>query len=275
MDRYFLSDKTFHKLSELVKKNMGIKMPISKKSLLESRLQKSVREYGLDSFEEYFELLSGKRASDNEIVQFCNAVATNKTDFFRESAHFDLLNARVLPSLYAGGCRNIRVWSAASSSGEEIYTLAIVMEEFCRDKRDLKYSILGTDISTKVLTKAKRGVYSHDIVQGIPTGLRSRYVKLLSGGEKKEYEVVPSLKSNVRWGRFNLMTNLYNVPGPFEVVFCRNVLIYFDRTNQTSIYNKLVGQIVPEGYLFLGHSESMAGMNSRKRAIAPAVFKMN
>jgi len=246
-------------------------MPISKRALLEARLQKLIRGNELGSFEEYLDFILKKRHNDSEIVNFCNAVATNKTDFFRENAHFEFLKKTALPEIRDSGCKKIRVWSAASSTGEEPYTLAMVLAEFCEKNSGMEFSVLGTDISTKVLTKAKAGIYSREDVEGIPPDLMRKYLKVLPGGE---LEILPVLKSRMRWGRFNLMTRNYDVPGPFEILFCRNVLIYFNRDNQALIYGKLRGQLVPDGYLFLGHSESMAGMNSRKQSVAPAVFRM-
>ncbi|MBI9101492.1 MAG: chemotaxis protein CheR [Spirochaetales bacterium] len=272
MDRYVLSEETFYKLSDLVNKFMGIKMPIAKRALLEARLQKLIRGNDLGSFENYLDFISRKNHRDPDIVNFCNAVATNKTDFFRENAHFDFMTKTALPEIRDSGCRMIRVWSAASSTGEEPYTLAMVLAEFCEKNSGMDFSVLGTDISTKVLTKAKAGVYSREDVDGIPPDLMRKYLHSRSGGD---FEIKDVLKRRMRWGRFNLMTRNYNVPGPFEIIFCRNVLIYFNRDNQALIYGKLLGQLVPDGYLFLGHSESMAGMSSRKQAVAPAVFRIS
>ena len=266
-----LSEETFYKLSDLVVKHMGIKMPITKKALLESRLQKLIKLNDITTYEEYYELIAAKKANDPAIVQFCNAVATNKTYFFRESGHFDFLEATVLPELISRGIKKIRVWSTASSTGEEPYTLAMVLSEFAQKHNGVDFSVLGTDISTKVLTKAKAGVYSADEIDGIAPGLQRKYLK--SVGDN--FTIVPSLKNKMRWGRFNLMSRRYDVPGPFEIVFCRNVLIYFNRENQASIYNKMVGQIIPKGFLFLGHSESMAGMHARGKSVAPAVFQID
>ena len=272
MTRFVLSEKTFYNFSDLVIKHMGIKMPIAKRTLLESRLQKLIRANNLDSFEEYYDYIAFRNHGDEKIVEFCNAVATNKTEFFRENAHFEYLEETALPQLRASGCRKIRVWSAASSTGEEPYTLAMVLSEFCQKYREMDFSILGTDISTKVLTKAKAGIYTNEAVEGIPVHLQRKYLKRLSD---EEIEIEPRLKSKVKWGRFNLMSRSFDVPGPFEVVFCRNVLIYFNRENQALIFGKLVKQIVPDGYLFLGHSESMAGVNSRKQSVAPSVFRIS
>ena len=200
-------------------------------------------------------------------------MATNKTDFFRENSHFEFLRDNILPELYDSGCRKIRIWSAASSSGEEPYTLAMVMEEFAAGHSGLDYSILGTDISTKVLTRAKEGVYKPDTVKGISDALRKRYFRKIEVNGDTMYEVLPRLKSRMRWGRFNLMSTNYNVPGPFEIIFCRNVLIYFDRENQRYIFSRLLEKLTPRGVVFLGHSESMAGISSQTRSLAPSVFR--
>ena len=273
MERISLTDDTFERLSQLVKNQMGIKMPPTKKALLESRLQKRVRELGFGSFTEYCDFLLSRKPGDEEIVRFCDAVATNKTDFFRENTHFEFLRDSLLPELFARGCRKIRIWSAASSSGEEPYTLAMVLEEFCADKSGLDYSVLGTDISTKVLARAKAGVYKPETVEGIPANLRNKYLKKIDRDGHEAYEIIPRLKNKMKWGRFNLMTRNYNVPGPFEIIFCRNVLIYFDRDNQKYIFGRLLEQLTAGGTVFLGHSESMAGMNLSTRTLAPSVFR--
>jgi chemotaxis protein methyltransferase CheR len=264
--KFELSVKDFEKLSKYIGSELGIKMPVSKRIMLEARLQKRLKALGMDDFKSYMDFLFSDEGQKVEKRNFFNVVTTNKTDFFRESDHFDFLEQKVLPEYYAHGVKNLRIWSAASSSGEEVYTLAIVLEEFKEKHKDFDYSILGTDISTEVLTKAKNGVYPASAVSVIPQNLRSKYFKKTSKYsdiriKEDMYEVVDKLKSKVRLGRFNLMSSKYNVPGPFEVVFCRNVLIYFNRDRQVQILSNILNQMVNDGKLFLGHSESMAGIN--------------
>ncbi|MBN2652185.1 MAG: chemotaxis protein CheR [Spirochaetales bacterium] len=261
-----LSVKEFERLSDYINDQLGIKMPITKRIMLEARLQKRLKALNIQHFNEYIEFLFSDEGQRSEKRNFLNVVTTNKTDFFRESDHFDFLVDKVLPDYYNSGVKNIRIWSSACSSGEEVYTLAIVLEEFKEKHRDFDYSILGTDISTDVLTKAKNGVYSESSVQVIAPELIKKYFKPTSKFvdprvKENMYEVSDRLRSKVRLGRFNLMSNKYNVPGPFEIVFCRNVLIYFNRDRQVQILSNILKQLIDDGKLFLGHSESMAGIN--------------
>lgn len=268
-----MSDKEFYSLSAIIDKELGIKMPFSKKIMLESRLQKRLRILDLADFSEYIDYLVGSENSQTELVEFRNMVTTNKTDFFRENNHFEYLSGTLLPQWWSQGKKKVHVWSCACSSGEEPYTLAIVLEEFKRFNPGFEYSITATDISTRVLTKAKEGVYTENDISVIRPELRKRYFLKGTGGKSSLYRVKDFLKENITFGRFNLMSLRYStVPGPSDLVFCRNVLIYFDRYRQEEIIKKLLGQMQREGVLFLGHSESMAGMNLKLKALASSVY---
>ncbi len=270
-----IDDKSFLYLSELVKKIMGIKMTPEKKQLMETRLTKRLRILSLTSFQDYCDYLkTGDSNSKKELVEFCNTIATNKTDFFREIGHFNYIREVLLPEYEKKGKKELKIWSCASSSGEELYSIAMEIEEYIKKHNyRLKYSVIGTDISTKVLEIAKSGEYSEDNVKTIPfPGFIDRYLEPADSGQKK-YRFKSFLKNNIKLGTFNLMSSNYNVPGTFDIVFCRNVLIYFEREKQKYIIGNLVKKICPEGHLFLGHSESMAGMNFNLKSCAPAVFK--
>lgn len=270
-----IDEKSFDFLSGLATRTMGIKMPPEKKQLLETRLHKRIVELKLNSFTEYCDYLkSNDNTAKIELENFFNSVSTNKTDFFRESSHFDYLRNVVLPEFSKKAQHGeLKIWSCASSSGEELYSIAIEIEEYAANNNcTINYSILGTDISTKVLNIAKQGTYKLSVIEPVPLKIRSKYFT-----ENKENNTLMTvsnkLKNRIKLGIFNLMTKNYNVPGPFDVIFCRNVLIYFDRDKQNYILSNLIGKLVYNGYLFLGHSESMAGMNLNLRTCAPAVFK--
>ena len=270
-----IDEKSFLFLSDLVQKTMGIKMPPEKKQLMETRLTKRIRVLNLKSFSEYCDYLKrGDSNSKKEMIDFCNSISTNKTDFFREIGHFNYIRDIILPEYEKKGKKELKIWSCASSSGEELYSIAMEIEEYIKKHNfRISYKILGTDISTKVLTIAKNAEYTEANVDTIPfEGFKKRYFDPVNP-DKKKYRVKQFLKNNIKLGTFNLMSRNYNVPGPFDIIFCRNVLIYFDREKQKYIIGNLINKIVPGGYLFLGHSESMAGMNFDLKSCSPAVFR--
>ena len=270
-----IDDKSFLYLSGLVQKTMGIKMPTEKKQLMETRLTKRLRILNLNSFSEYCDyLMKGGSDSKRELEDFFNTISTNKTDFFREIGHFNYISNVLLPEYEKKGKKELKIWSCASSSGEELYSIAMEIEEYIKKHNcRFKYTIIGTDISTRVLAIAKTAEYTEANVDTIPfPEFKSRYFDPVDT-EKKKYRVKSFIRNNIKLGTFNLMSSNYNVPGPFDVVFCRNVLIYFDREKQKYIINNLIKKLYPEGYLFLGHSESMAGMNFNLKSCSPAVFK--
>jgi len=269
-----MSNEEFDKISRIIDKELGIKMPYTKKIMLESRLQKRLRILGLMNFTEYLKYLNSDIKGKGELVEFRNMVTTNKTDFFRENNHFEYMKNTLLPQWIQSKNRCFKVWSCACSSGEEPYTLAIVLEEFRQKNPGFEYKIVATDISTRVLAKAKEGIYSITDVSVIEESLRKKY--FLRGKKERvdTYKIKDYIKENITFGKFNLMSNKYlSVPGPFDVIFCRNVLIYFDRDRQSEILTKLLSQMDNDGALFLGHSESMAGMNLQLKASASSVYK--
>jgi len=260
-----MSDKDFVRLSEFILDSCGIKLPPAKKTMLEGRLRKRLRALGIESFERYCEFLFSLKGSQSEYIHMIDAITTNKTDFFREPDHFDYLSDRILPelvSLYGIGSRKrLNVWSAACSTGEEPYTLAMVLSEFAEKCPAFNFSILATDISTAVLKKAKSGIYEHDRVLPIPMMLRKKY--LLKSKEKAKglVRIAPQLRNSVRFGRLNFLEEKYGIDEPMAIVFCRNALIYFDRPTQEKLVNRLSQHLMPGGYLFVGHSESLHNMD--------------
>jgi len=268
-----LSDSDFAKLSVFIQSNYGIKMPYVKKSMLQARLQKRLKANRLKSFGAYCKYVFTKEGAA-ELIHMIDAVSTNKTDFFREPNHFDFMTKVVLPEFQAANPRGeLKIWSAAASSGEELYTTAMVVSEFLADRRLFNYSILGTDISVEILKKAIRAVYTEKQIFPIPLYLKKKYLLRNKNKEKKDVRIINDLRNKTRYQRLNLMDKSYTVPNDFDIIFCRNVLIYFDRKTQEAVINKLCSHLKPGGYLFLGHSESTMGMNLPLKQLKPAIYR--
>lgn len=251
-----LSMEEFHLLAVLVFTKTGINLPTTKKVMLESRLNKRLRALKMDSFKDYIQLLDGGADVTGEIIHMIDVVTTNKTDFFREPHHFTYLEERILPEL-AQTKTNVKIWSAACSSGEEPYTLAMVMETFASQNHGFHYDIFASDISTTVLEKAAIAIYPADKVQCIAQETKKRYLLKSRDQEKPTVRVVPLLRSKVKFQRINLMDDVLPIDQTFDIIFCRNVLIYFDRKTQLKVVKKLTDQLAVGGYLFIGHSESL------------------
>lgn len=270
-----LGDRDFDRLSALINRVAGIKMPRNKVLMLEGRLRRRVRAKGLATIAQYCNWLFTGNNLDGEIVYLINAVTTNKTDFFREPRHFDFLVDSVLPDLAAKGRASIRAWSAACSTGAEPYTMAMLLDAFARDSQGPHFGILATDLDTEVLEIARRGVFPGEMVRPVPPVLRQRYVLQALGAGRTEVRMAPSLRSAIGFARLNLMDERYPVGEPMDLIFCRNVLIYFDRPTQERVVRRLVSCLRPGGYLFLGHSESIAGIDLPLVPVANTVFRRN
>lgn len=270
-----LKDSEFNKLSKLIYEEYGIKMPLAKKIMLQSRLQKRLRALEMKSFGEYCEYLFSKEGLQGEVIHMIDVVSTNKTDFFREPVHFDFLNDVVLPhySSHYQGQKTINIWSAGSSSGEEAYSIAITMEEFIQNNKNFNYYIQGTDISTIVLNKAINAIYAEEKTHIIPLSLKRKYLLKNKDKEKKVVRIVKDLRKKTNFGRLNLMDNTYDMPTNFNIIFCRNTLIYFDRHVQEKVINKLCRHLESGGFFFIGHSESLTGFDVPLKQIKPTIFQ--
>lgn len=271
-----ISAQTFGQLAQFVTAELGIKMPKSKVSMIQSRLQRRIRDLGLESLDEYCEHLFSTGHAEDERVHFINAVTTNKTDFFREAQHFKYLTGTVLPqfnrSQSGAGDRRMAVWSAACSSGEEPYTLAMVLSEYAYGHPPFQFRILATDVSTKVLQMAKEGIYSRQQIEPVPVTLRRKYF-LQGKGEQPTVRIKASLRQSVSFHVLNFMDADYCVREMFDVIFCRNVLIYFDRSTQQTVIGKLCRNLHPGGYLFVSHSESLTGLDLPLDGVGPSCFR--
>lgn len=267
-----LSSRNFNRLAELIHGYSGIKMPANKRTMLEGRLRRRMRATRIGSLNDYCRYLFEEDGLQDEIVHLIDAVTTNKTEFFREPAHFAFLKAKALPALSAEGRRTIKAWSAACSSGAEPYSLAMVLEEHLKSQRGHDYSILCTDLCTEVLVQAKAGIYPEAMVAPVDMELRRRYLlRARDGGP--EVRIAPEIRAKLAFGRLNLMDSHYAVDGDMDLVFCRNILIYFDKPTQAKVLGRLCGHLRPGGYLFLGHSESIVGIDLPVTQIANTVFQ--
>jgi chemotaxis protein methyltransferase CheR len=270
-----LSPKGFGRLAHYITGELGIKMPDSKMSMIQSRLVRRVRELGLSSIEHYGEYLFASGNSE-EREHFINAVTTNKTDFFREPEHFRYLTDIALPSI-RGAAKSevslIRVWSAACSSGEEPYTLAMVLSEFAQQQQ-VGFAILATDVSTKVLQMARRGVYAEAQIAPVSLEMRKKYLLYNNKKSERLVRIVPKLRQSVSFHQLNFMLPDYRVKDRFDIIFLRNVLIYFDKNVQEAVVNKVCRYLNPGGYLFVSHSESLSGLKVPVNRVGTSIYRL-
>jgi len=257
-----MTDREFMLLREFIHTQCGIKMPPVKKIMLEARLQKRLRSLAITSFGEYFEHLTESPAGKKELVNMIDCVTTNKTDFFREPAHFSYLAENILPEFMLTEAEGaFMVWSAGCSSGEEPYSLAMVLREFREKHPGFRFSIFATDISTKVLEKAQLGIYDEERVAPVPSDLKQKFVMRSKDRSKGLVRIIPALRSLVQFQRVNLMDERCALSEAADAIFCRNVMIYFERATQERLLGRLCQSLKQGGYLFLGHSETVHGFD--------------
>ncbi|MFO7939970.1 MAG: CheR family methyltransferase [Bacteroidales bacterium] len=270
-----LTDKEFNQLSEFISGSSGIKMPPVKRIMLQSRLQKRLRHLKMHSFKEYIEYLFSQEGQKKELVHMLDVVSTNKTDFFREPVHFEFLREHALPEYRQKfqSNRKMKIWSAGCSSGEEPYTIAITMEEWKSENPGFDYSIVGTDISTDILKQAVQAIYKEEKVDVVPQILKKKYLLKSKDRQHPTVRIVAPLRKKVAYYRLNFMDATYNLQDMFDVIFCRNVLIYFTRETQEEVLRKLCSRLHPGGYLFIGHSESIMSMTLPLKQIRPTIFQ--
>jgi len=268
-----LKDSEFAKLSDFIYSNFGIKMPPAKRIMLQSRLHKRLRALNMNNFPDYLDYVFSKKGQQEEVVHMIDVVSTNKTDFFREPAHFDFLHEHILPEMIQQNKKHIKIWSAGCSSGEEPYTLAISLTEFAKKHSSIDFSIHATDISTVVLNTAVGAVYTEARIANLPFEIKKKYFLKSKDRINPMVKVVPELRKKITFQRLNFMDTSYNVSDGFDVVFCRNVLIYFDKDTQEQVITKQCGKLKKDGYYFLGHSESTTGINVPLRQIKPTIFQ--
>jgi chemotaxis protein methyltransferase CheR len=272
-----LSARDFTRLAKFINEYSGIKMPNTKKTMVEGRLRTRVAATGSAHLTDYCRRIFDEGGLATEAVHLIDVVSTNKTDFFREPEHFRLLAEVALPQIVAERCAGpntvIKVWSTASSIGAEPYTLAMVLADASDRLGGFRISILATDISTRVLSTAAMAIYPEAMIAPVPVDMRKRYLLRSKQPSHHQVRVVPELRKLVQFGRLNLMDPSYPIDRDFDIVFCRNVLIYFDKPTQHLVLARLWAHLRPGGYLFLGHSESLAGSGLPVNPVGPSLFR--
>ncbi|WP_416064648.1 CheR family methyltransferase [Rhizobium sp. ZK1] len=268
-----ISKRNFDKLARFIYDYSGIKMPPTKLTMLEGRLRRRLRATRHTSFDDYCDFLFNDGGLDQESVYLIDVVTTNKTDFFREAKHFEYMQTVALPTLADSGVRTIRTWSSACSTGAEPYTMAMVLAEFVEGRSDLSYSVLATDLSTDVLQTARRGIYAEDLVAPVPRDLQKKYVMVAKQQGRRDVRISPKLRSRVGFARMNLMDEKYPVGDAMHLIFCRNVLIYFDKQTQAGVLTRLCDCLAKGGYMFIGHSESITGFDLPLKQVSNTVFQ--
>ncbi len=272
-----LSNNEFERLSKFIYDQCGIKMPPIKKTMLETRLRKRLRVNNFNSFAEYCDFLFSKKGMDEELIHMIDVVTTNKTDFFREPAQFTFLTQSVIPYLIsefnAGIDKKLKIWSAGCSTGEEPYTLAIVLSEFAQSIPYFDFNITASDISTKVLEKAILGIYDIERISQIPLAIKQKYFLKSKDPKKSQVRVISGLRKFINYQRINFMDADLGIREKQDIIFCRNVIIYFDKLTQEQLLQKLSNNLRTGGFLFLGHSETIFNMDVPMLQVAPSTYK--
>lgn len=266
-----LTDGEYKKIADFIRTNYGINIREEKRTLLIGRLGTLLAQSGYKSFAEYFESMLADRTGE-ALSAFVNRITTNHTFFMREPDHFYFFRDSVLPYLEKSVAdRDLRIWCAACSSGEESYTLAMIVDEYFKaNKRLWDCRILATDISSKVLEEARRGIYDQDKLSPLPPYWRLNYFRPCGEGK---YGVTEKIKKEVIYRKFNLMEKQFPFKKKFHCIFCRNVMMYFDEQNKDELVERLYDCTEPGGYLFVGHSEALSRESTRYRYVQPAVYR--
>jgi len=267
------TDADFDKIRKFVKEETGIKLSDGKKNMVYGRLSRRLRQVGLSKFSDYFDLVS-KNKSSEERGQFINAITTNLTSFFREEHHFDFLKNEVVPRLMVenAASKKIRIWSAGCSTGEEPYSIAIALYESVPDIERWDIRILATDLDTNVLAHGERGIYDIERISALSASRKSTWFLKGKGGNSGSVKVDSRLQSLITFRQLNLM-GAWPMKGPFDFMFCRNVVIYFDKETQAVLFDRYANLLSPSANLFLGHSESMHNVCDRFSLIGNTIYK--
>jgi chemotaxis protein methyltransferase CheR len=273
-----LSSRSFQRLASFIEGYSGIRMPPNKKTMVEGRLRRRVRMLGVPSLDDYCRQLFEDGLLETEVIPLINAVTTNKTDFLREEEHFNFLRHKVLPAWTRGRerigvDRPLRLWCAASSTGAEPYTLAMMFDEFGRQTGGLRHKILATDICTDVLDVAKRAIYPAEMLAPVPAEWQRRYFLRSRHSNRATVRLIPEIRQSVLFGRLNLMDETYPIDDLMDVVFCRNILIYFDKKTQQQVLSRICDRLRPGGLLFISHTETVAGLHLPVKPVSTSVFE--
>ncbi len=269
-----LSDKDFHRISDLVYEHCGINLHTGKKELVRARLAKLLRQRNFKTFQEYIKYVFADKTG-KEFSILIDSLSTNLTSFFREKQHFDFLREKFLPRLMERKRKNrnfrIRVWSAGCSSGEEPYSIAITLLEEIAGQGRWDVKILATDISTTILDTARKGVYGPKRIAPLSGMQKNKYLMMHRVNGEKVFEVAGSVRNIVIFKHLNLMKD-WPIKAPLDFIFCRNVMIYFDKPTQQSLVNRFWDLLDSGGILFTGHSESLTGINHKFNYVQPTIY---
>lgn len=281
MSDYTIRDSEFILFRDLIYKVTGISLTDAKRQLVQSRLQKRLRHYHFSRFQEYYDLVVRQGDQSPELTELINCITTNKTDFYREPHHFQFVTRQVVPDLVlkAGqGAlpRRVRVWHAGCSTGEEPYTLSITLSEALAQSGQWDVRQLASDIDTNVLAHAERGIYEEDRIAPVPEALRRKYFLRGKGEREGFYKVRPSLSTMIAFRRINLLDDVWPIRSDvrFDMIFCRNVIIYFDKETQRRLLTRFHEKLRPGGHLFLGHSESVLGVAHLFESLGGTIYRI-
>lgn len=270
-NKFNLSDKDFFQLREFIEKNFGLKIPDYKKYLLESRLLTRMRALNIFSYKNYIDYVFNP-ANKQEIYNMIDVVTTHKTDFFREKDHFDFLQHRYLPKINEN--QHLKIWSAASSTGEEVYSIALTIMEYNRlNNKNIDFTVYGSDVSKGSLEMAASGIYSMGKIEGIPIDLRNKYFLKHKDPKINLTKLKPEITNKTLFFYLNLNEAIYSIGIEFDIIFCRNVLIYFNKPKQEEILQKVINYLKNNGLLFIGHSESLFSMNLPVKLIQSSIYQ--
>jgi chemotaxis protein methyltransferase CheR len=265
-----LTPRQFDAICNLLYNTSGIKLSAGKEGLVKARLMKRLRQLNLIDFDAYLNHVRGE-PSGRELAIMIDALTTNKTSFFRENEHFRFVRETLIPE-FRKNQRSVRIWSAGCSTGEEPYSMAMLLSQEWPEVIRCDVRILATDISNRVLQKAREGVYSEEVVADLDRSLLFRYLEPVKEGANKLYRVKDELRTLIRFARLNLMAP-WPMRGPFDLIFCRNVMIYFDKATQKKLVRRFWENLAPNGCLFVGHSESLTAFSSDYRYVQPALYQ--
>ena len=272
-EEFEFTDNDFQNIRKLVKKDTGINLSEAKRDMVYARLARRLRELDMQRFSDYLAFIQTDDAAD-ELIQFTNAITTNLTSFFREEHHFDYLAETALPEVIKRNQakKKIRIWCCAASTGEEPYSIAMVVKELTPMLRGWDVKILATDLDTNVLATAKNGIYPENRVQGISGQRQRRFFLRGSGVHQGKVSVRDELKELITFKKLNLMDK-WPLRGPIDIIFCRNVVIYFTKDTQKVLLDRFAGLVAPDAYLFMGHSESLNTVTDRFELIGKTAYR--
>lgn len=279
MISYDISKLEFEKIAQFVYEQVGIHLPLHKINLVKGRLSKRLRHLGFNSFSEYYKYLISDETGE-ELLMLTNEISTNVTSFFREPSQWEYLEKELKKIEINSKDKKIRVWSAACSSGQEPYTIAMFLLNNLKNPNSWDIKILATDISEEILLKAAKGIYSEDDIKGLPKNMLAKYFERIKKPLKDEmifeYKIKDNIKQMIKFRKFNLVHSSYSFikEQTFDFIFCRNVMIYFDATTKNKVVLNLIDKVKKNGHFFIGHSESLVSMNKTDIKLqAPSIYK--